>query len=847
MIRRIGYIEEIKKRIIPKITEENIDILDFLEEGFFLLKDFSIGHIFEVVVSDQIFMDNTDLSSFLNDIKKSVSNSFRDFFLEKDGCDFVIQFFYQQRPYFERNQNDEGHLNKEISEIFLKEKEYVLENFCLFDRRLFACFRIIPKVKEENRFIKGLKNFIKTKEIEKDSKITEFMGGFFRSFRESISLFESSCPRYISLRKLQEDELTDFINEKIQDEKRIKIKDVDLKDSFVFSDLREFRDCTLAGEKKIFSFYIDQIPKGGESSLPFGSMCFLQNQEQFKSFDFVWTFSSGECQFKENMIIKKAWFERRPLSKELEEIESFQEKIGFQNPFGKLTLRIFFYNIERSDIPFLKSFFIENLNSRLVLEKQIPFHMFITGLPLNCRPEDNDLLGGRTKTIDLQNALFFAPIFPAQEKKIGHFLLPSILGAPSSFDLFAGDSNRMTMVLAQSGGGKSVFASYALLDFLGRFPESPVRIIDIKTSYRKTASLFGGVVINFDRDSIRQSNFNPFFLEEPSESDLEDLFLLLQTVIYLKSPEFSFSPIHTEILRKSLFIAFETFRESFKSFDDIYFPNWQDVKASMAIACNELFSDSGIKDIEKFKNELVQASICLDQNGEYGDIFSSSISVKTKFSNKNDNFIIFDLDGISDPVLKKIACLVAFNRINKDFSSFSKKTKKLIVLEELGVLLSGNDSGQEVIESFISKTIKTCRKVNAQIIGITNDVADYSKTKAGKSLWANSTQKIFLPLGPMSSLLIEDFKNFFTEAEEQVLSILKKNIEKKYSMAYIRSENESCQYKMVVKIPLSPWLDALTTTSPNQLSIYEELLEKVPALEAIKAMAEHFPYGQKND
>jgi type IV secretory pathway VirB4 component len=209
--------------------------------------------------------------------------------------------------------------------------------------------------------------------------------------------------------------------------------------------------------------------------------------------------------------------------------------------------------------------------------------------------------------------------------------------------------------------------------------------------------------------------------------------------------------------------------------------------------------------------------------------------------------LVYDLDGISDPVLQLLAAQMAFLKITRDLAKVPRSTPKLIVFEELGMLLHGDSGAQKLNTEFIQNVVKTCAKLNAQAISLTNGVADYTEKPAGKTLWTIATQKLFLPLGEsMVADLKQSCANEFSEAEFQILSSLEINRRLKRSELYVRSENSDAPYRGTVFLPLSPAMDALVTSSGSQVELYNKLRKSgLSTRESLTTMAREFPYGEE--
>jgi type IV secretory pathway VirB4 component len=322
----------------------------------------------------------------------------------------------------------------------------------------------------------------------------------------------------------------------------------------------------------------------------------------------------------------------------------------------------------------------------MVLEKQIPIHMLASSLPLNCLATSNKIKG-RYRRIRLENALAFMPIYSGPASTHGHRWHSSRGLHPCRFDLFAGEGNKMTTVLGASRSGKSVLTNQLILEFLERFPEGIVRIIDKRTSYLKLADLLGGKIINFSEDALRKDPYSPFALSEWNEDDIENVFLLILTAIVQKNPGIRMTSIHTEILREAIKISYNNQAKNLQMVSaqtqnqtqiDPH-PIWEDLLSNLPIASSNL-SQGGAHGLDAAKDDLVLWSLSLTKSGQYGFIFSKH---EHQPPTNDLKLLVYDLDGNSDPVLRQLSAMMAFIKISRDLAKLPRSAKKLIIFEEL--------------------------------------------------------------------------------------------------------------------------------------------------------------------
>ncbi len=422
----------------------------------------------------------------------------------------------------------------------------------------------------------------------------------------------------------------------------------------------------------------------------------------------------------------------------------------------------------------------------------------------------------------------------------------------------AGDGNKMTVAIGTSRVGKSVFTNHLALEFLERFPSGVILGSDIRTSYLKLADLCGGRIVRFSEQELRSDPYSPFALEAWDEADMENLKYLITMVIAAKNPEAGLSDIHSNIIKQAIHLAYNSHRklilarESGEITEDVgAHPTWEKIVSQFPAAKKEL-ENSGTGNLNFAVEDIQRWTISLTQSGEYGFIFSARQHKKD--SDYNERILIYDMDGIEDPILKQIASMMANMKIMRAIARLPRNIRKLIIFDELGQQVRGTDKqnasvshkAQEIMGEMIINIVATAAKMNAQVVALTNQVTDYSENPAGRALWSISEQQVFLPLGKLFKRAKTEWGSDYNEAEWEIIRSLRKEKSYRRSALYISSNNDTAPFKGSVYLPLSPWMDALTTTSGPQTELYKKLRDQgMAAFEAIEFMAEQHPYGQK--
>jgi hypothetical protein len=605
-------------------------------------------------------------------------------------------------------------------------------------------------------------------------------------------------------------------------------------------------DGVLLGDgREIRPFVLAQLP----SEYSLGRFRHFIESLPLKDFDLVWAMSHGMRDFGQALAIKASWFSHGPAHRtKLEDLSHFQDNIDSLRPHGVQSVRLLTYGVSDSVASQIQTLAMDYIGARMVPERQLGVHMVASSLPL-CLSREGNKLTGRSQTVRLENASFFWPIYDGPGAEAGTRWHVSRSLTPTRFDLFAGEGNRMTTVLGTSRAGKSVLMNQLLLEFMDRYPNGIIRVIDKKTSYLKLAELFGGKIVSFSEEALRKSPYSPFALASWDDDDIEGIYVLVATALVQKNPGIELTALHTEILRDAIKIAYNNQLLSVRHADHAGaseidpHPIWQNILAALPVAAN-VKTEAGVKGADAARADLAAWSVSLGPSGQYGFVFARH--EKRESATAAASFLVYDLDGTPDPVLQVLAAQMAFLKISRDLAKVPRSTPKLIVFEELGMLLHGDGDAQNLNAEFIQNVVKTCAKLNAQAISLTNGVGDYADKPAGRTLWTIATQKLFLPLGSaMVGELKEKFPGEFTPPELQILESLEINRKLKRSQLYVKSDNSDAPYRGTVFLPLSPAMDALVTSSGSQVELYQRLRGegKTPA-EAIAHMTTHYPYGQ---
>lgn len=824
-------------------SEAHLDIREHLDDGIFYLKDGDLGTVYQFDgIYDEPLTNDDLMDQFLNFFK--VFRCIGSIPSSSNNKNVVIQIICSQRRIkcvpaqkYKQSERPEGL-------IIQSDQDSLFEHIAFIERYFYLSIRYKPieKIKEES-FLNRTRNWIKKTPNLDIQQQESYLKEQLDIFKQALIFFESQFNLEFKIKRFNFQETIQFIQNLLEKNHSATIfpSEYNVHENIRSCKVEDHGDHLMVNENKIECYYLEQLP----SEFNLGRFRYFMDQCPVEEWDIIWGLSDIDKTYPSFLMAKEGWYGRQKNQTIFKKFEQFKENVDSLHPHAVQSVRIICYNPPKNISGPLQSVALDSLGSSLKQEKQILMHMYASSFPMNLRSEFNRIKA-RYKRVRIENTLCFLPIYTGPQKNAGVRWLCSRINTPTKIDLFAGSGNKMSTVLGMSRAGKSVFLGQLYLEFLDRFPDGIIRIIDKKTSSQKLADLLDSRIIRFNESEMKEKIYSPFAIDEWDEDDMESLYLLISTCLMQKNPDCNFNALHSEILKESLKLAYNLQKMNIdeatsKEQIDPH-PVWPDILAQMPMAIKNLGS-SGIQDgLEQAKNDLAKWSVSLYPTGQYGFIFSKH---EKSIEQNPDRLLVYDLDRIEDPVLQQLAAMMAFLKISRDLRKRPIQSPKLIIFEEFGMLLIGDERVQKLNNEFIQNIVKTCAKYQAQAISITNNVADYSQYPAGKTIWENATQKIFLPLGNLYPNAYKAWKDEFNEAEWQIIKSLKIEARHKRSSVYVQSNNAIAPYRGSFYVPLTPSMDALTTTSAPQLGLYKQLREDgLKPHEALNKMASDYPYGE---
>jgi len=369
------------------------------------------------------------------------------------------------------------------------------------------------------------------------------------------------------------------------------------------------------------------------------------------------------------------------------------------------------------------------------------------------------------------------------------------------FDRF-GLENANMCVFAKSGSGKSYAIKLEILRSL--MQDTEVIVIDPEKEYKYLAETVGGSFIDISLTS--SNNLNPFDLPIPGPDDKPANLLrsnIINLVGLLRMMLGGLTPEEDAIMDKALtqtYAARDITPES--DFSKINPPLMGDLHA---ILKGMTGGESLATRLEKYVS------------GSYAGFFNQPTNVQLK--NKLVVFSIRDMEDELRPLAMYVVLRYIWNVIR------AEKKKRMMVVDEAWWMMQHDDAG-----SFLYGIAKRCRKYYLGLTTITQDVADFMKSKYGKPIVTNSSLQLLLKQSPAT---IEVIKETFNLTDQEKYMLLECPVGEGLFFAGLKH--------VAIKIIASYTEDQIITSDPAQLMEIQKAKEELAEEEGMTAENESIP------
>ena len=490
----------------------------------------------------------------------------------------------------------------------------------------------------------------------------------------------------------------------------------------------------------------------------------------------------------------------------------------------------------------LVNIFHNDLECEVIVEEEIGLGLTLNSLPLNYSPEA-DYSTQRYIRILQNDALMFLPFFDSF-RGLSDSLQVYLSREKGliNFNLLENETSNHTVVLADSGSGKSAFVIDCIQSSKRFSPEPLVFVIDKKSSYKGVIGPFKGELTVFNPNE--KMPFSPF-RGTFDDSKVNFLTHLLTTAIKLTSPNFEIESEHLSSISRALKLAYlKKSKESGLSYIDgeiVSQKTKKEIEVTMDDFVSEMAGLTSDPEFEKMKDQIEKVLIKLKPfygDGPYSKYFQGT---KDKESKPSSLLFVYDLDALKDETLQTLMTMSVIEEIRQTIQRPEHKGRSgFIVIEELGML--GRDN--PVAKNFIIDAAETFRKLGFWLIGLTPRPQNYFELEAGRAMWSVSDNFIMLRMSPDNVDYLLKNSNLFDEANSQILKSLKVR-KGKFTEVFYMNKDKSCQGAF--RYYQSPYDRWLAPTNQADLRVFEDATKKFKGkpLEALLYLASKKPKTKK--
>ena len=669
----------------------------------------------------------------------------------------VMQVIFEQQPLSPLDKRLDQYASRylgghPVSKFLFEQRLAVIKNSCglgkvdsPLERRAFLTVRWFPSSRPRSglwSFYRDERATLMAEDASTKSELAHFLS--------TLSALETSSP--LPLSRLSGDQLLDVLRQFFNPEMYYRRSFAPLNPSTPLSDQVVYSPPTLefSGiEREGIKTRTISLKTSPSFAYPGGMAYFTGLQFPFRmtlNFSFP-----ARASVKKYLDLKEFFLENTPSARarrQKEELLQVQDRLAHDDRCVHLSFHITIDGKTSEDLDRktreILNVFQNQLEAEAIVEEDIGAALALTSLPLFYDPR-SDLSARRFIKILRSDATKFLPVFnsfsglndPVQ-------LYLSRERNLVKFSLLENETSHHTVVLADSGSGKSSFVIDAVTSIKRLDPEPLVFVIDKKSSYKGLADYFDADLTEFSRDgSMPFSPFRGIFDEEK----VSFLTQLLATGIKLMSPSFELESDHIAVLTKAVRLAHERkVRETSLNFDGQDLVQAETTEESVLTMNDVVAEMAGLAALESFeKFQPVIDALVQKLTPFYGDgIYARYFNATPPTPGKTKLFYIYDLDALdSDPVLQSLMTMAVIEEIRQTIKQHRGQGRQgLVVLEEMQMLGRGNSVGGQ----FVVDAAETFRKLGVWLISLTPRPQNYFETEVGKAMWGVADNYLFLQM-----------------------------------------------------------------------------------------------------
>ena len=436
--------------------------------------------------------------------------------------------------------------------------------------------------------------------------------------------------------------------------------------------------------------------------------------------------------------------------------------------------------------------------------------LFLSSLPFGLYNTKNNLNSlDRDFLCDARSASFCLPIqadFKGGQEPYNLFV--GRKGELIGIDLFDKRANNMNaLVCAETGSGKSFFINYLVFNYFAA--NGIIRLIDIGGSYKKLCKMFGGVYIEFSKNS--KMVINPF---SNVVNIKEDVSTIASIILQMTFSATNSLPTETErtLIKNAVYYAYENYGPD-SDIDKVYeyltnFPKYAD--EVLDIDCRE--NENCVADLRLLASKLAFNLRSFTSQGPYGHWFNGPSTLDIS----NDEFVVLELEELKkQPELFRIITLQILNYVTQDLYLSDRSRKRLIIFDEAWQFFKENDMLRNIIE----EGYRRARKYGGSFTVITQSLMDLEMFgSVGDVIRDNSAYKFYLQSPSFEkarSRKIIDYDNFTMRLLKSV-----KSPKPRYSEIFM----DTPVGVGISRLAVDPFSYYLFTSDANDIFKIEELV-----------------------
>ncbi len=485
--------------------------------------------------------------------------------------------------------------------------------------------------------------------------------------------------------------------------------------------------------------------------------------------------------------------------------------------------------------------FQNDLECEVIVEDDIGLGLCFNTLPM-VYSSKADLSVQRFIRILRSDAVNFVPVFDSfRGLKSPLQLYLSREKNLINFSLTENETSNHTVVLADSGSGKSAFIIDCMQAAKRTSPEPLLFVIDKKSSYLMLSEYFDADLTVFERN--RDIPFSPFrgIYDEEKVAFLTNLVI---SGIKLTSSSFQTESDHIAVIAKAIRQAHEKkTNESGLSYQDgELIRNDSETGTELTMddvvaALSGLTANPEFEKYEKAVNEVIQKMGPFYGDGIYAKFFRGDAK-KDRRSSKL--FYIYDLDALdSDPILQSLMTMSVVEEIRQTIKLPENRGRGgFVILEELGMIGGDNPNAAR----FIKDAAETFRKLGFWLISLTPRPQNYFEIEAGRAMWGVADNFIFLQMSEDNVRYVQEHSSLLDEANAEIIKSLR-TVRGRYADIFYMNKKRTYQGAFrYFQTPLDRWL---APTNAKDLNAATSALKKFPGekWKALHYLAENDPEG----